>query len=1261
MLEAGATWNAEGVDTESLLRAISFGPSEILAEMLRYGMPLQMSSLQQLEEGVCWDDGLTEDLLLSIDGVEDAKIPLDVRIRLLELAREKDVELKVINLPIDRTTSTMKAMSDEIYVEAIVYTAKYGLVSDLLHLTTDERFSVSMEGPCRPETLLHIAAEHNSPECMELLLDKGFDAAHLDEFGCTVLEYAITCGVEEEDLLRRLIQSNATEIVDNSGRGVWHFVAEEGRLDVFDILVAELGPDHPYLCMQSKLGRTPLLEAVLYRQSHIASRILRSLPADKALAIDPQVVYCVVATGLEDVLRQLVEMGASLHTRSDQGQSALYFITQETTPGILRTLLDHGHDVDHLDSYGKTPFLDFLEVDQHSQRLRALGYSESGSRSLNITVMELLATPFCATTQDKEGNSAWFCFCTKTMPHHLLRLASSTELGPLVSLSDVLIERGALKAYEEATTNSGIALLIKACVDTVLKTTKESQKVILPFFKAILRHVSKTTTVNSLFVTHRQAVRLLIWSMTQSDNGVFEQLLGLGVDVHATYEDYDGDSAIDVAIESTIGERLFDKILTHADPARIPKLDADGSMRHFVLCIPPSSTKEVVEDKKLTAATNISKLEAMLRRGVDPNAKSSNRRTAAHVAARKGYLECIETLVAYHADLTLVDDHGWNVIHESATKGRIIILKYLLQLFQQQEIWERCVKFSVPRSEVDDAYLGPLSQRQYHRATAAHLAVYRTSPETLQFLRDNNILDNINARTQEGATPLHFAVCTDSPQTTRWLLENGADVNAKCGKKDISALHVAFRLGRVENAIALIEAGAEFSADSAGITPEMQVDLGICADLLELLPSVGVSILPTVMEGIRLRLKMESSGSLYMAIVNGDLEASGLENLATDYDAVSVPQLKSGLTALHVAVMSNKPDAIDALLKHGVDVNVRDATGLTPLHYAADADNGILVEELLKAGAKLNAISNYQTTPLKTAARAGAMQAASMLVKYGADLAMVDFVGRTALHQAARKGNFEIFTFLIDAGCDPYQLDDKKHSPLYYALPQSQFATYIYARSLDLIHVVCADKAPKVGLGINDLRSFLCYSSEATRRSYLTMETEDGDTVLTDRAVFDGPDLIRVCIKAGAQLETTRNNGDTVLLAACRAGRLSSVAYLVRQGAKLEYEHRGRIFNAYAVACKHSEIIAWMLVGRWTEQRKLDSEPANSGGQVQCQPWTGVRTVKIPLCGDYERSEGSSLLDHAIYLHGVAKGGWKILVPLGWDTMAHLVSLPGEA
>jgi ankyrin repeat protein len=378
--------------------------------------------------------------------------------------------------------------------------------------------------------------------------------------------------------------------------------------------------------------------------------------------------------------------------------------------------------------------------------------------------------------------------------------------------------------------------------------------------------------------------------------------------------------------------------------------------------------------------------------------------------------------------------------------------------------------------------------------------------------------------------------------------------------------------------------------------------------------------------------------------------------------AVQKIGLLSGRTPLHIAVLQGKLDAVEIFLKLGVDPNVKDSNGIPPLHLAAMMDYNEIAVNLLEAGASSDSMDFGQRTPLMIAARHGAKQVVSLLIGRGGGSAVTDMKGQTAFHHAAQQPGVHVFMFFLNAGWDPYQDDDGRHSPLYYALSRPRLATYVYARCLDLTHLMYlqAEDHNLVSLPTRSLRFFLRYAPEPVKTRFLTGRKADGATVLIDAATISNTAAVDTFIKAGAELETRRNTGDTAVLAACQAGRLPSVTYLVRQGAKLEYEHQDRTFNVYLAAHGRPEIIRWLLVERWTEQGKLTSEPLDSGEQVQYQPWSGVRTVMIPLVGEFERPEKSSLLDHAKYLHSVAREGWRILVPLGWDTVAYLVPLAGE-
>jgi len=351
------------------------------------------------------------------------------------------------------------------------------------------------------------------------------------------------------------------------------------------------------------------------------------------------------------------------------------------------------------------------------------------------------------------------------------------------------------------------------------------------------------------------------------------------------------------------------------------------------------------------------------------------------------------------------------------------------------------------------------------------------------------------------------------------------------------------------------------------------------------------------------------------------------------------------------------------MLKRGVDTNLMSANGTSPLHHAAQIDHYEIALKLLEGGSAPQAMNRMQQTPLMVAARRGATRIVSMLMKLGCNPRIADCHGQTALHHAAQQPNIEVFSKLLNAGWDPYQLDNENRSSVYYALSQRSLDTFVYAYCFDLSHLCSVHdgfQMPALPPGMWTLRQFLGYASATVRCQYMTWSSARILPSLIHYATTESQIGLDVCIKAGADLEVKRHNGDTAVIAACRVGSFTTVAYLVRRGVKLEYEHQGRAINVYLAASERPEILKWLLVNRWTDQPKLASEPANSEEHTRHRAWTGVRTVRIPLRGDYTRPKGSSLLEHAEYLHRVARKGWRILVPLGWDTIAHLVQLPSE-
>ncbi|KHN77683.1 Protein phosphatase 1 regulatory subunit 12A, partial [Toxocara canis] len=87
------------------------------------------------------------------------------------------------------------------------------------------------------------------------------------------------------------------------------------------------------------------------------------------------------------------------------------------------------------------------------------------------------------------------------------------------------------------------------------------------------------------------------------------------------------------------------------------------------------------------------------------------------------------------------------------------------------------------------------------------------------------------------------------------------------------------------------------------------------------------------------------------ACLSGDLEeVQTLLNNGADIDTCTV----DGLTALHQAVIDGKPEMVQFLCEHGANLNAQDNEGWTPLHAAACCGNLDLVEYLCMEGADIS-------------------------------------------------------------------------------------------------------------------------------------------------------------------------------------------------------------------------------------------------------------------------------------------------------------------
>ena len=156
----------------------------------------------------------------------------------------------------------------------------------------------------------------------------------------------------------------------------------------------------------------------------------------------------------------------------------------------------------------------------------------------------------------------------------------------------------------------------------------------------------------------------------------------------------------------------------------------------------------------------------------------------------------------------------------------------------------------------------------------------------------------------------------------------------------------------------------------------------------------------------------DGSTELHSAVMDDDIEAvNALIKAGID---VNAKDNENGWTALHFA---KSAEVVNALVKGGIDIEAKDADGWNELRWRAYNGDTEIVNALIKAGADINAPNNSGQTALMATVH-GRTDTVNALIKAGADLNAQDKYGKTALMEAVMFDRADTVNALIDAGAD---------------------------------------------------------------------------------------------------------------------------------------------------------------------------------------------------------------------------------------------------
>lgn len=232
------------------------------------------------------------------------------------------------------------------------------------------------------------------------------------------------------------------------------------------------------------------------------------------------------------------------------------------------------------------------------------------------------------------------------------------------------------------------------------------------------------------------------------------------------------------------------------------------------------------------------------------------------------------------------------------------------------------------------------------------------------------------------------------------------------------------------------------------------------------------------------------------------------------------------LTALIPAASEGHLDIIKLLIKEKIDVNAKDKDGITALMEASIMGHTKIVDFLLTNGANVEAAASSEVTALWLAASEGRADVMKILLKKGADAKNTRLDGITALMTASVGGHVDAVKLLLENGADPTATDKDGLTCLMNAAENGTVAV---------------------------LKALAGHADDA---SFLDAISGTGYNALTIAAAHGHAPAIEFLVEAGANVSAVDDNGVTALMYAAASNQVDAMKVLLEKGkAELDFKH----------------------------------------------------------------------------------------------------------